>query len=630
MLQPLTADALAYYQAVLPYMLESFRGVPFAWNTYPNGPSAPVWRGPLAPHKHRLPTVSVRSATGALRPYLALESFTVEWLVKNHAAIEFHSWTPAANDPLALRYARILLESGENDTLAPDAVRDAALLLRNILCERKLDAIPLLDGQGGIALYIPFDDAPAYAPVRVWLHALANEAAAKHPNTFTTEPNSIGGTRVHIHVKSNAPGLHSALPYSLRGPDARNAVAPVTWDELAVLPSGAMQFEAAVVTERVRTNGDLFAKQRIAIGSQRFADIAPKTPQTLLPATQPRGHIIRAAIEILADGHSRDALAILTDAIAHGLLTKDTSEKYVYTALTEYIARSKGHDRKPPIVQNPDRTFRINEPLDDWPDVALPAASAPDEAMAALIARLQTTVSGSDPAAWEAAVCDAFAHVGFRATHLGGNKAPDGVIDAQLGALGYRAMLECKSGSGVVTQPDAAEAAKWAAQYNAQYRTLIGPAFSEEVELHDELLAHHVSAWTVDDLVTALRERLDPLELRTCFTPGFAADTMLDALWERQHGERKRIAYAADVIRTEGWKSQVAAATQADPADAAHITLDAAMLLVQQYLTAANATRACTHDEIEAAFTHLTDPLVGAAVWLDATRTAIVIRSPRN
>src|ERR1035441_3839537 len=107
------------------------------------------------------------------------------------------------------------------------------MLLRTILRKHNLDAVPLLDGEGGIALYIPFDDAPPYAPVRLWLHGLAASAAAAYPNNFSTEPNSVGGARVHIHVKTNAPGLHSALPYSLRGPDARYAVAPVTWDELA-------------------------------------------------------------------------------------------------------------------------------------------------------------------------------------------------------------------------------------------------------------------------------------------------------------------------------------------------------------------------------------------------------------
>ncbi len=378
--------------------------------------------------------------------------------------------------------------------------------------------------------------------------------------------------------------------------------------------------------ERLQTIGDVFQSQLDVIGSQCFATVAFKQPPVLVPATQPRGHVIRAAMKILSDGHSRDAQAILDAALARGLLTKNTSEKYVYIALTEFIARSIGHNRKPPIVQNPDRSFRMNEPLDDWPDVMLPAIQGDDEAAPALIARLRNTVSGDDPAAWEAAVCDAFAHVGFRAQHIGGHKAPDGIIDAQLGPIGYRAMVECKTGAGVVTQPDAVEASKWAGQYNAQYCTLIGPGFSEEVELHDELLTHKVSAWTIDDLVTVLQERLNPQELRTCFALGFAEDAITDVLWERRHGRRKRVTYVANVLLQDGWNMQVAAATQADPANAAHLTIDAAMMLVQQRLTAANATRACTRDEIEAAVVYLSNVLTARAMRLDDG--SVVILTP--
>ena len=58
-----------------------------------------------------------------------------------------------------------------------------------------------------------------------------------------------------------------------------------------------------------------------------------------------------------------------------------------------------------------------------------------------------------------------------------------------------------------------------------------GRAFSGEIELLKELHNHGVSAWTVDDLAAALRNRLDPLEMRPLFEPGFAADAIDDALW---------------------------------------------------------------------------------------------------
>jgi hypothetical protein len=60
------------------------------------------------------------------------------------------------------------------------------------------------------------------------------------------------------------------------------------------------------------------------------------------------------------------------------------------------------------------------------------------------------------------------------------------------------------------------------------------------------------------------------------------------------------------------------------------IWLDAAMLLVDQALRAAGSTQACTREEVEAAFTHHTDPLIGFATGLDPSRSAIAVLTARD
>jgi DNA primase len=172
-------DALAYYQAVLPRIAESFDGIPLVWATYANTPvtpstvGGPVFHGPLRDRVHNLPTVDVPLERAGVRAYLKLGRRTVDWLLEYHHAVEFHSWTPTKNSPTKLRYARILLENNN--------VRDAAIALKDMLINRGVQAIPLLDGNGGVALYIPFNDASHYDDVRRWLHVVANEAAASRP-----------------------------------------------------------------------------------------------------------------------------------------------------------------------------------------------------------------------------------------------------------------------------------------------------------------------------------------------------------------------------------------------------------------------------------------------------------------
>ncbi|HEX6833982.1 MAG TPA: hypothetical protein VF132_10660, partial [Rudaea sp.] len=132
---------------------------------------------------------------------------------------------------------------------------------------------------------------------------------------------------------------------------------------------------------------------------------------------EPQGHTLRAVRIILQDGKPRDAKQILAEAIARHLLPPSTKEKYIYSALLEYIVRTSGHGHRPFVVQDSFRRFRLNEPVDEWPPEQPPPVPPPDAATQALIDRLERTAPGGDPSAFELAVCDAFAHLGFVAMH---------------------------------------------------------------------------------------------------------------------------------------------------------------------------------------------------------------------
>jgi hypothetical protein len=56
--------------------------------------------------------------------------------------------------------------------------------------------------------------------------------------------------------------------------------------------------------------------------------------------------------------------------------------------------------------------------------------------------------------------------------------------------------------------------------------------------------------------------------------------------------------------------------------------VEAAMFLVNEALTDANAKRAAAREEVEAAFAHLTDPLVAEAIKLQGSDGAIAITTP--
>ena len=592
---------LAHYQLTAPLIEKALAGTPIVYRNYPGGIATP----------------GLFHITG-----VPLSRNKLLWLVHAKFAMEFYTWAPTAEDEDRLRFGRVLLEPPQS--VGFDRVKLAALAIRALLYDaRGLEAIPMLDGGSGIALWIPFADAPHARELREWLTRLAHDAAAKHPDLLSTEVNVHKDGRVHVHVSSNAVRRYSAVPYSLRA-QGLTVCAPIRWKELNAFAS-ARAVRAADLSQRFERYGDVFATEMQVIAGQKFA---AKTGGAAIPiraTPEPRGHIITAAIEILNDGKPRDAKQLLQESLDRKLIPPTTTYHYVYTALIEYIARQLGRGRKPPILQDAQRRFRINEPLDDWPDLA-PAAKIPiDRDAQALAERLETTGSGDDPAAFETAVCDTFADLGFLTQHLGGRAQPDGIADAILGPLGFRVLLECKTAKHLVTQPDAAEAAKFRDAFSADLCALVGPDFSDEIQLLQELQTHRVTALTVPDLQTLLHIGANPLEVKRVLVPGYAGDVMSDLLWERGHGLAKRVATIAYVMVREGWNAQRLAAEQGGATNAPRLTVDAAMLLVDAALKSVGSSQGCARAEVEEAFAYLASPNLGRAV---KDGEALVITGP--
>jgi DNA primase len=609
---------LRHYAVAGPLMERLFGAIPFVWTTLPRGFDGPkIYHGPLSEKtRPKGPVVDVPTVAG-VRRYPALSAERIEGLVR-HGAVEFYSWSPTVADPTRARFGRILVETLSGDLFA---LENGLSTVEKILDDSKTESLRVYDGGTGAALWIPFCDAPAYGEVLRWLHTVCAKAVERSPSEVTLAPNSHGGAPAHLHVASNAVGRFSVLAYSVRcRPDFPVAV-PLDGFQL----DRGME-NGSVVADNfawwIKDYAELFSAEEDTFWKQRFYNVGSGAPP--MPAQKSHGPIVVAAIEVLQDGRSHTAEEILQIALQRGLFDANMTHKYVYTSLIEYIARANGNGRRPQIVQNADRSFRINEPADEWPEVAEAPAAEPSQEIAALIQRLESTASGGAASDFERAVCDAFQALGFAATHDGREKAPDGYADALLGPLGYRTMIECKSADEGVNDPSVFEAAKFRESYGAQFCALVARAFSGEIELVKELHNHGVSAWTVEDLQTLLRIGANPLEMKTLFAPGFASDGLEDLLWERHHGRAKRVRLIADAIVRAGWATQ--AGYSGVPAEAPRITEDVAMVLVDQDLAAQGSAATCSRDDVRAALDYLVSPLV-RLVERDASDESVVVLS---
>ncbi len=341
----------------------------------------------------------------------------------------------------------------------------------------------------------------------------------------------------------------------------------------------------------------------------------------------PHGAVIAGILRILGDGKPRTTEQLLHDGIARGLFPAQMTIVPIDQALRQYLDRQAHNIRRSAIVRDPDRRVRANHPRDDWPDPATPLRSpGPSHASLAALDAVRATSVGRDPAAFERAVCALFESLGFVATHIGGNVAPDGYIDAPLGPLGYRVILECKTGPGrgSVAIANPAEPARYRDAYDAQACAIVGPAYRSEQTLSGELHKHGVSAWTIDDLAVLVHAGLDIQAMRPLFAPGFAEDALADALWENAHGRSKRVAVIAETLEAVGRREQ---RLVAKPSDAPRLTIEAAVLCVNEALADAGSDARCERADVEAAFAWLTSPLVRRAVRTGDAQDAIVIVS---
>lgn len=251
-------QVVAHYQLVAPLIEASLANTPIVFRHYPKGlGSGGVFQVTTVP----------------------LTANKILWLVHAQYAIEFYTWAPALLDVQALRFGRILLE-GSPRGVTFERVKLAALALRALLFDvGKFEAVPLLDGGTGMALWIPFGDTPHADAVRSWLHELCNRAVALHPELVSTAYNTHADGRVHLHVQSNAALRYSAVPYSLRA-DGLTVCTPIRWDELGSIP-GADAFRQNAIGARIEKLGDVFADEVNLLANQTFAAAVTRCPGAL-------------------------------------------------------------------------------------------------------------------------------------------------------------------------------------------------------------------------------------------------------------------------------------------------------------------------------------------------------------
>ncbi|GHJ57683.1 ATP-dependent DNA ligase [Nocardioides sp. OK12] len=191
---------------------------------------------------------------------------TLTWLA-NLAALELHvhQWRVGRNGR-PRNADRIVIDLDPGDPAGLHECCQVALLVRDRLAERGLEARPVTSGSKGLHLYATLPRRLPPAESTELAKEVAEELSAAHPRRVTaTMTKARRGGKVFLDWSQNAGSKTTITPYSLRGRDRPYVAAPVSWDEVeagAEDPLGLEQLRLEEVLERVEERGDLFAEPR--------------------------------------------------------------------------------------------------------------------------------------------------------------------------------------------------------------------------------------------------------------------------------------------------------------------------------------------------------------------------------
>jgi bifunctional non-homologous end joining protein LigD len=191
--------------------------------------------GTMGPHVKHVP---IKESDGEVQDYLYVQDARGILACVQMGTIEFHGWGSKANK---LEYPdRLVFDLDPDVGLDFSKVRDAAKRLRALLADLGLVTYPMLTGGKGIHVIAPLDAKADWAKVKSFAERFSRAIAEAEPDMFTANirKNQRKG-RIFLDWLRNQRGATAVMPYSARAREGAPVAAPVAWEELDQVKSGA-------------------------------------------------------------------------------------------------------------------------------------------------------------------------------------------------------------------------------------------------------------------------------------------------------------------------------------------------------------------------------------------------------
>ena len=251
-------ELAAYYDAIAPVMLPHLRARPITMERYPSGIGKPGFM-----HKNVskgfpdwLERVEVPKKDGTVRHALVTDSRSLLWLA-NQNCITPHVWTSRAPKLYQPDLCVFDLDPSGDDA---DAVRAAALQVRDLLGELGLTSWVKTSGSKGFHIVVPLDGKADFGEVSWFAGAVAAILVERDPERLTQAfAKADRGGRIYVDTGRNAYSATLAAAYAVGARPGAPVSAPCTWRELERGLVTPRTFTLRTMASRIADVDDLWA-----------------------------------------------------------------------------------------------------------------------------------------------------------------------------------------------------------------------------------------------------------------------------------------------------------------------------------------------------------------------------------
>lgn len=252
-------ELAAYYEMIAPVMLPHLRNRPITMERFHRGINEQGFfqKDVIKGFPEWLTRVEVPKNNGTVHHPLANDTRSLLWLA-NQNSITIHVWPSRAP---RLYYPDIcVFDLDPANEEEPQRLRNAALLVRDVLKELGLKGWIKTTGSKGFHIAVPLDGKSDFGVVARFSHVVGRLLVARDPENLTQEFSKVDRAgRILVDTGRNGYSATYAATYTVRAKPGAPVSAPCSWEEVESGEVGPKSFTLRMMEKRIAEVGDLWS-----------------------------------------------------------------------------------------------------------------------------------------------------------------------------------------------------------------------------------------------------------------------------------------------------------------------------------------------------------------------------------